>query len=505
MVAPAPEPAPSTLQRLFLGRRPARGPATAFLPGGTCLVEVGDEAQALYLVRSGRLAIVRRDSAGRSQILGVVRPGEPVGEMALVGGTTHSAAAVALRDSEVLSLSRERVLREARLHPDLMLELARLMLRRARETPSEAAASAGEPTVFGFVSSGPNAPARPLVERLAAAVRALGRTVGVIGVEALEQPSAWFSRVELDHDLLFLSVESDQTEWRTVAARQLDRLMIVARSGEAPPSTSRRIVAPEAREAGIVDVVLQHAPGGRRFGAQAWSDAVCADRVLHVADGSSDDLARLARVLTGTSVGLVLSGGGARAYAHVGAIQALREAGQPIDFVGGASMGGIVGAGVAMGWGVEELEARIRSAFVKSNPVGDMAWPMVALSRGERVRARLQDHFGDVEFADLGLPFFCVSSNLTTGLSQIHRAGRVRDCPASCRRSCADPTCWSTEACSATCPPRRCAPSIAVRFSASTSRRARRCGRKMWSGHPRYGGSWRRAHGGGEGRRSWRS
>eukprot|EP01036_Dinobryon_divergens_P038852 gene38852-51075_t len=48
------------------------------------------------------------------------------------------------------------------------------------------------------------------------------------------------------------------------------------------------------------------------------------------------------------SVGLVLSGGGARAYAHIGAIKALRERGVPIDFVGGASMGAIVAAGVAM-------------------------------------------------------------------------------------------------------------------------------------------------------------
>ena len=44
----------------------------------------------------------------------------------------------------------------------------------------------------------------------------------------------------------------------------------------------------------------------------------------------------------------VVSGGGARAYAHLGAIRALREAGVPFDFVGGASMGAIVAAGIAL-------------------------------------------------------------------------------------------------------------------------------------------------------------
>jgi hypothetical protein len=55
------------------------------------------------------------------------------------------------------------------------------------------------------------------------------------------------------------------------------------------------------------------------------------------------DLARIARRLTGTSVGLVLGGGGARGIAHVGVIKALEEAGIPIDIVGGTSIGAIFG------------------------------------------------------------------------------------------------------------------------------------------------------------------
>ena len=50
------------------------------------------------------------------------------------------------------------------------------------------------------------------------------------------------------------------------------------------------------------------------------------------------------RVLTGTSVGLVLGGGGARGIAHVGMIRAIIEAGIPIDQVAGVSSGSIMGA-----------------------------------------------------------------------------------------------------------------------------------------------------------------
>ena len=118
-------------------------------------------------------------------------------------------------------------------------------------------------------------------------------------------------------------------------------------------------------------------------------------------------------MLAGQSVGLVLSGGGARAYAHIGAVRAMQERGVPIDFLGGVSMGAIIAAGYAMGWDDPEMERRIRKAFVGASPLDDMALPLIAMTHGEKVRQRLAEHFGDRNIADLWLPFFCVSTNLT--------------------------------------------------------------------------------------------
>ena len=131
-------------------------------------------------------------------------------------------------------------------------------------------------------------------------------------------------------------------------------------------------------------------------------------------------------MLTGQSVGLVLSGGGARAYAHVGAIRALREKNVPIDFVGGVSMGAIVAAGLALGWDDAEMDRRIRDAFVTSSPLDDIALPILAMTHGLKVNERLAHHFGDTHIPDLWLPFFCLSSNLTTGAYQLHRRGLLR-------------------------------------------------------------------------------
>jgi NTE family protein len=76
-----------------------------------------------------------------------------------------------------------------------------------------------------------------------------------------------------------------------------------------------------------------------------------------------------------------------------------------------------------MGWALPELDRRIREAFVESSPLNDIAFPLLAMTRGRRVDERLEAHFGDAEISDLWRPFACVSTDLTTGGPYIHRRG----------------------------------------------------------------------------------
>ena len=90
-------------------------------------------------------------------------------------------------------------------------------------------------------------------------------------------------------------------------------------------------------------------------------------------------------------------------------------------------MGAIIAAGVGLEWSDDELRERIHAAFVESNPLDDWTLPVVSLAKGHKVDHRLKEHFGDVEIADLGRPFFCLSSNLANGRTHVHRGGRLRD------------------------------------------------------------------------------
>lgn len=409
------------LHRIFEGGR--NTPASWFaLTGGETLFAEDDPADTLYLLRSGRLGVFRREANDQPpQFVGVIRPGEPAGEMAMLAGSPHTADVVALRDSEVLALPRDAFFEAARTEPDLMVELSRLMIQRARDRRS----GGGEPSVFGFISARPR-PIRAFVERIAAAIEADGFTCQVIDHSALSSASEWFSRVEDAHDFVLYVAEMDEPAWAALCARQVDRLFIVGQCLLAPPNRP-------LPHAGVLDaqrrtdlILLRDPRMARPANTSVWIDAVQPGRWFQAVEGDQADADRVARVVTGSAVGVVMSGGGARAYSHIGALRALREAGVPVDFVGGSSMGAVIAAGPALGWSQEELEERISRSFVDSDPLSDITFPMLAMTRAKKVERLLEAAYGDIDMADLVRPFFAVSTNLTAGRIEVHRRGLMR-------------------------------------------------------------------------------
>ena len=408
----------TALAGLFSERR---SPASWFtLTGGERLFSAGEPADTLYLLRSGRLGVFRKEEGKETEFVGVVRGGEPVGEMSLLAGTAHTATVVALRDSEILALPRDAFLKAAQKHPDVMTELARLMIQRTRDQGRTAA----DPSVFGFVSLR-RRPIRAFVDRIAAGIVALGYTVQIIDQSALASAAEWFNRVEETHDYVLYVAEQEDEAWSARCARQVDRLFLVGNALALPSAPPPPPPADEEAHR-PTDLILLRDPGVAPANAPVWLSALEPARWFHVREGDAADEVRIARVITGTSVGLVLSGGGARAYAHLGAVRALRDAGAPFDFVGGSSMGAVVAAGLALEWSQEELEARIRDAFVASSPLADIAFPIIAMTQGHRVERLLEEHYGDTEMADMALPMFSVAADITNNGYRVHRQGLLR-------------------------------------------------------------------------------
>ncbi|MEZ5937467.1 MAG: patatin-like phospholipase family protein [Hyphomonadaceae bacterium] len=396
------------------------------LPGGWQLFDVGDPADMIYFVLSGSLGAFRKTASGALELEGHIRAGEPVGEMSLIAGTPHERAAYALRDTEVVGLSRAGFMQLVKADPRILERLTRVIMLRMRQARRKVGRTA-EPRVFGLLSTSPTIDLKLRAEALAANLRASNLRVAIVGEEAANMPVGYFDELEAHNDIVMLLASIGDTLWYRLVQRYSDRLWLFARS-DARPSVPLLPDDPSpARQFRLVDVVLLNLAGTRKAAETLeWKNAAGASRILHWRGMNEDDGHRLARTMSGRSVGVVFSGGGARAYAHIGVLRALREAECPIDFIGGSSMGAIIAACHACGWDMEEIDLRIRKAFVESNPLSDYRLPVVALVKGHKVDARLKEHFGDLQIEDLKVPFFAVSTNLTQGAYRVHSEGPLR-------------------------------------------------------------------------------
>src|SRR5262245_20468598 len=125
-------------------------------------------------------------------------------------------------------------------------------------------------------------------------------------------------------------------------------------------------------------------------------------------------------------VSLVLSGGGARSFAHIGVLRALEEARIPIAQVGGTSGGALIAAQVALGWDAEKIRQTMRRYFVERGSQLDYVLPVVSLADGKHLRRMLEEIFGERRIEDLPRRFFCVSCNLNRAELVVHEAGLLR-------------------------------------------------------------------------------
>ena len=134
---------------------------------------------------------------------------------------------------------------------------------------------------------------------------------------------------------------------------------------------------------------------------------------------------RLARMVTDSGIGLILSGGGARGFAHIGIFKALKEMDLPIDMVCGTSIGGIIAAGIAIDYKLDFLLEQYKSAFVKYKPLNDYTLPVISLLKGHKLHKINRKYFKEFHIEDLWLNFFCISCNYTTSEIVVHDKGPV--------------------------------------------------------------------------------
>ena len=397
----------------------AREFAAIALRSGDTLFDFGEPSDSLYVLTSGSLGAFA--PGPDPKLIGQIVAGETVGELGLLTGRPRMATVRALRDSELLRLDRASFERLGREEPGALLAMSRLALERANAPPRERTTSA--PRTLALLPQCEGVDVRAFAERFADALSTYGTCLVVDSALGSGRDTQWFNDLETSHRYVVYVGEAGRSAWRNLCLRQADALLFLADAGSSPAEWSEATTGLPTTLPRPEHLVLLH-PGKPRFGsARRWAKQFPRARLHHVRGPS--DVQRVARLVIGRSIGLVLSGGGARGFAHLGVIKALREAGIQIDAVGGTSIGAIIGAGVAADWSTEEMIEVYRRAFVVSNPLSDYTLPLISMVSGRKVSRLLRESFGEREIEDLALPFFCVSANLSSGKATVHREGRL--------------------------------------------------------------------------------
>jgi NTE family protein len=378
------------------------------LAAGEELERTGPLQRALIFILSGTMRVAIDNGRGELDTVAMVPSGETVGEMALLTDDPPSARLFAHRDVELFALERKAFEHVAARRPTLIRNLSRLLCERLRRTTQRAFVAAPGRSV-ALLAAHDGVPLDDLAYRLAGALRADGLRVICHDAAWVDQPPEWHHAMEEANDVVLHLAYPRDAAWRRQARRKADRTFFVDDGGRELAAKFEPL-AGERLERVTLGWRLPAQPGG----------------VHHLVRPNDDgDVARLARFLSGRAIGLVLSGGGARGFAHIGVVKALRAAGIPIDAVGGTSMGGIIAAGVASEWDEVELASRIREAFVGRNPMSDLTVPKVSFFGGRRVRELLARNFGTRRIEELTLPYFCVTADLTQGVDAAHREGEL--------------------------------------------------------------------------------
>jgi NTE family protein len=412
------------------------------LYSGEWLLREGEPGDSIFIVISGRLRVVRGAASPHQAVLAELGPGETVGEMALVTGEPRSADVYAVRDTQLARLSKPAVERLLVRHPmATLLMVARGPVLRVRRMSSGGPHLAPVATI-AIVPTGPDVPLDAFGERLSEGLAQLGSTLRLtsalidarLGREGASQAFdhhghgarllEWLAEQELEHRFVVYQSDARLTPWTERTIRQADHVVVVADANADPRAGEIETDWLDRQEGHLVPrtLALVHRQGATPSNTALWlSRRPGVARHVHVRLDDRADFERLARLLTGRAVGLVLGGGFARGLAHVGVLRALHALGIPIDVIGGSSMGAMIAAQHLLGWDGDRILSELSAAFAKS--FDDMTIPFLAFKRGGKYSRMVQNFCGDARIEDLSLPYFCTSSNLNRAELKIHTAG----------------------------------------------------------------------------------
>jgi NTE family protein/lysophospholipid hydrolase len=399
--------------------------------GGETVLHEGEPSSCMVFVISGGLRVTRSDASGKQLLFNEVRPGASVGEAGLILETPRAATVNAVRDSTLAVLYKSDYDALLVRHPLALNRvfvqaiynyLRHITVSKARHAESivvvplnsdDDVLEAAQGLTQAFAKMG-SAHRFSLVDNAGFA-----QSSGTQHIDDISRQET------LEEEVEYLVYEAglQTSAWTQRAFRQSDQVVFVGSAGAstAIAALERQLLKEPGYAMKRRHLVVLHASDTRYPSDLApWREGRDVERYYPTRRGHGGDYDRLARFITGRAVGVVLGGGGARGFAHLGVLKALQECRVPIDLIGGNSMGALLGAQFACDVPLDQIRERTQE-FAAGGEYPTL--PLISLVSGHRVRRDLVKMFGDLQVDGLWRPYFAAACNLTKGCTTVQDRG----------------------------------------------------------------------------------
>ncbi|XP_020561928.1 patatin-like phospholipase domain-containing protein 7 isoform X3 [Oryzias latipes] len=456
---------------------------------GRAVYRQGDNSDSTFIVLSGRLRSVITKDDGKKELVGEYGRGDLIGVVEALTHLDRATTVHAVRDSELAKLPQGTLNCIKRRYPQVVTRLIHVLGEKilgnlqqvngqltgrslALHTPSSKWDSGNPDSNLSTVAILPVSEEVPLTAftlELQHALGAIGPTslltsdiikqrLGSAALDSVHEYrlSSWLGQQEDIHRIVLYQSDSSLTPWTQRCIRQADCIIIVG-LGEQEPTLGEleRMLESSSVRAQKQLVLLHREDGPPPSGTAEWLNMrswisrhhhlSCPRRVFsrrslpklielyqRVFEKSPDchsDFSRLARILTGNSIALVLGGGGARGCSQVGVVRALREGGIPIDMVGGTSIGALMGALYAEEKSISRMRVRAREWAMNMTShfkrILDLTYPVTSMFSGAAFNYSISSVFSDRQIEDLWLPYFNITTDITASSMRVHTDGSL--------------------------------------------------------------------------------
>lgn len=411
------------------------------IPANTLLLKQYDPAEDMCIVINGQFQVSQENAAHQPNIIGLIGRGETVGEIGLMSGCKRTATVIALRDSTVAYLNRNAFEHLLKQHP---LEINQTFVRSLiNHLDKNSRVKTNTANTFALINLSPQLDAfefcRSLLQGLQNHGLARVLTSTIVDQAFMHSGAAqcdfsnldnaslvqWLSEQELVHEHIVYLADPKLSQWTRRCLRQADHVLFLVDAGDHPGITAFEAqLRAELTDCPVKKTLILRHPKSTQtpLATSNWLKPRVLDAHYHVRQHLQSDFDRLARFMTGNALGLVLGGGAARGFAHIGVLKALKELGIEVDMVGGNSMGAVLAAEFALQWNEKRMLEKTRQLCVQGDR---LTLPLVSLFSGKTMTDALEKLFGELYIEDLWMPFFCVSCNISRATLMTHRQGTL--------------------------------------------------------------------------------